>query len=126
RRYRPLPGMQGGLRTTVLVVMIVSASCLVICGFLGSFANYRQAQEVLREGKTQVVEGIVHDFTPQPPADKGLESFMVNGIKFEYSVATITPGFNNVSTHGGPINKNGIQARIHYTKDPSTNRNMIL
>lgn len=42
-----------------------------------------------------------------------MESFNVNGVKFEYSDYVITPGFNNAASKGGPI-KEGLPVRISY------------
>jgi hypothetical protein len=43
-----------------------------------------------------------------------LESFTVNGVRFEYSEYATTPGFHHTSLYGGPM-KAGLQVRIHYT-----------
>ena len=120
----PLPARSIGALAAGLG--LVFSLCFGLLAFGGSFANYWQNQQVLQQGRAKVVEGVVEDFSPQPRGDNGVESFTVNGVKFDYSVAEITAGFNNSSTHGGPIDRNGLQVRIHYTTDASTGRNTIL
>jgi hypothetical protein len=53
-----------------------------------------------------------------PYAGHAEESFSVSGVPFRYSDFQITDGFNNTSSHGGPI-KSDSYVRICY--DPSGN-----
>jgi hypothetical protein len=69
-------------------------------------------QEYL-DGHFKVVEGLVKDFDPMPSSGHKMESFRVNGVKFEYSDYVITPGFNNTTSHGGPIVE-GLPVRVSY------------
>jgi hypothetical protein len=41
------------------------------------------------------------------------ESFVVGGRRFSYSDYSVTPGFNNTRSHGGPID-NGVYVRITH------------
>src|SRR5262249_332614 len=50
---------------------------------------------------------------PMPYAGHSDESFTVMGIRFTYSDYHISDGFNNTSSHGGPINKD-LFVRICY------------
>ncbi|MBX9769509.1 MAG: hypothetical protein K2X47_19690 [Bdellovibrionales bacterium] len=47
-----------------------------------------------------------------------MESFMVSGVRFQYSDYVVTDGFNQTASHGGPISK-GAYVRICY--DPKGN-----
>jgi hypothetical protein len=105
---------------------IMFALCAGIIGFLFSYNSYYAAQQTMQQGRAAVVEGTVEDFISQPPFDRKVESFTVHGVHFEYAAASAGVGFHNTSTHGGPINRNGIQVRIHYFVDPASHQNVIL
>ncbi len=53
-------------------------------------------QSSLREydenGRFEVVEGLVENFDPMPSSGHKMESFSVNGVRFEYSDFVVTPG----------------------------------
>jgi hypothetical protein len=120
-----LPIVADALGSSALGCGLLLIVCLTIIGFLVSYTSYSNAQQILQTGEIQVVEGQVENFIPQPAFDNGVESFTVNGVGFKYSAATISHGFNQSSTHGGPINRNGIQVRISYYDDQSGD-NVIL
>ena len=80
---------------------------------VGTYSDYSSLQQIYRQGQSRLVEGKVENFHPMPYTGHDLESFTVNGVKFEYSDYVVTPGFNNTSSHGGPIREN-LQVRIHY------------
>src|SRR5262249_10246926 len=62
----------------------------------------------------EIVEGTVEQFHPMPYHGHSLESFTVNGVRFEYSdFDDSKPGFNHTKSHGGPIHA-GMRVRIHY------------
>lgn len=75
-----------------------------------SSANYANA---LKNNEYKIVEGRVNNFVPAPAEGHGMESFEVNGVPFSYSDYIITGGFNQTSSHGGPI-KEGMLVRIAY------------
>ena len=123
-RFR-LPGPLEAFRAVVLLVaflFVLSCTCITVASTVDSYSKVVQ----LSAENMQVVEGTVQDFTPQSLRDKGVESFTVNGIRFEYSSSTLAPGFKQTSTHGGPINRNGLAVRIHSVSDTSSGRNIIL
>ena len=80
---------------------------------IGTYSDYSSLQQIYREGRSRLVEGKVENFHPMPYTGHDLESFTVNGVKFNYSDYVITPAFNNTSSHSGPI-REGLQVRIHY------------
>ena len=76
--------------------------------------DHAQAQERLRRGNCDIVEGTVETFHAMPRTGHSLESFTVNGVRFEYSDFDLSkPGFNNTESHGGPIHS-GMRVRIHH------------
>ena len=59
-----------------------------------------------------------------PDGGHKMETFSVDGVKFEYSDYLITKGFHQTSQRGGPITGNGQKVRISYTT--IDNLNIIL
>jgi hypothetical protein len=87
------------LWTTVATVAMLSAS-------LG-------LASALRQGRCNVVEGLVTQFDPMPYQGHKLESFVVAGQRFEYSDYVLSSGFHQTASHGGPI-RSGLRVRIHH------------
>jgi hypothetical protein len=81
--------------------------------FIATYVDYRRALNAMRNSRAQVIEGIVTDFKPMPWQGHAMESFVVQGVRFEYSDYVITAGFNNTSSHGGPI-REGLPVKIWY------------
>jgi hypothetical protein len=78
------------------------------------YHDHQRARQQLQSGDCQVVEGTVEQFHPMPYHGHALESFTVNGVRFEYSdFDDSKPGFNNTTSHGGPI-RAGMRVRLHY------------
>jgi hypothetical protein len=48
-----------------------------------------------------------------PITGHSMESFVVRGVRFEYSDNVSTAGFNNTTSHGGPI-REGLPVRVWY------------
>ena len=70
----------------------------------------------------QIVEGVVEKFHPMPYSGHEQESFIVNGVYFEYSDFLVHYAFNNTASHGGPIYKNGQQVRLSYINSGGVNK----
>lgn len=83
--------------------------------FIIAGSEYFSCINAMKNGTYKEVEGIVENFDPMPHSGHKEESFTVNGVKFEYSDYTITAGFNNSKSHGGPIDQ-GKYVRIKYHK----------
>jgi len=81
--------------------------------FIVTYTDYRRAVSAIRNNRAHMVEGVVRDFKPMPYAGHATESFVVQGVRFEYSDYVITAGFNNASSHGGPI-REGLPVKIWY------------
>jgi len=86
----------------------------VLIRFYGLYSTkYWSLHQGYKVGEYYVVEGPVEQFDPMPKEGHKRESFTVNDVLFEYSDYELSPGFNNTSSHGGPI-INGLQVRISY------------
>jgi hypothetical protein len=81
--------------------------------FAATYGDYHAAVHAMRSNEAKFVEGIVTRFTPMPYTGHAMESFVVQGVRFEYSDYVITAGFNNAASHGGPI-REGLPVRIWY------------
>jgi hypothetical protein len=79
----------------------------------GILGGWYLTQAEIRKG-APVVEGVVENFHPMPATGHDEEHFTVQGVYFAYSDFGVTSGFNNTSSHGGPI-REGLYVRIHYT-----------
>jgi hypothetical protein len=90
-----------------------------VIAFSGTDFGHQRHQALVRENKCIVVEGPVENFIPMPFPGHAGESFSVSGVQFKYSDYAVTDGFNNTSSHGGPINKESY-VRICY--DPGGNQ----
>jgi len=105
----------------------------VFCGFSfiilmltlpSSLAHRIRVQKKFENKEYQVVEGEIENFHPMPISGHDVESFMVNGIYFEYSDYRLVYGFNNTSSHDGPLKSNGQKVRLSYIS--LENENIIL
>jgi tetratricopeptide (TPR) repeat protein len=84
--------------------------------FFATYSEHVRHKALVQENRCRIVEGPVEHFVPMPYAGHAQESFSVDGVPFRYSDFIITDGFNNTSSHGGPINSDSY-VRICY--DPS-------
>jgi hypothetical protein len=94
--------------------LVIAFGILGILGLL--FRNVPQPSELAaayRAGRCQVVEGVVTEFHPMPPTGHDVESFVIAGKRFQYSDFLHRAGFNQTSSHGGPIHE-GALVRIYY------------
>jgi len=81
--------------------------------FLGTYSEYSKISSAQEEGRVEVVEGTVRDFIPMPYAGHAMERFCIQSKCFEYSDYDVTSGFNNTSSHGGPI-REGLPVRVTF------------
>ncbi len=87
--------------TSICLMGLSSLWTFVMFGI--TFPEYIECQHALTSGHVQIVEGPVTNFVPMPFEGHADESFEVQGHRFSYSDYGITVGFNNTSSHGGPI-----------------------
>ena len=81
--------------------------------WISSIEEYIVLRQALRAGKCKIVEGVITEFDPMPWAGHQDESFVVKGIRFEYSDFSPKAGFHQSSSHGGPI-RLGLRVKIFY------------
>ena len=77
--------------------------------FILTFTDYCLSVSTMKNKEAMIVEGLVESFNPRIKA----ESFIVDGVKFEYSDCNVTAGFNHMASQGGPIKK-GLSVKIWY------------
>lgn len=110
----PMHGLTGAAGKIFAVIAFVFSS--LILGMAG-YDHFRQVKDYLaleRSGNLSVVEGCLQAFHPMPSEGHDEERIIVNGKAFSYSdFDESTPGFNNTSSHGGPIRADSA-VRIHY------------
>jgi hypothetical protein len=94
-----------------------------ILASVGVFGDYIATWLDERQGHLAVVEGPVENFHPMPASGHDLESFTVSGVYFAYSDYVVTAGFNQTSSHGGPI-REGLLVRISY-RGPTTDEEIV-
>ena len=81
----------------------------VVIAFTATYRDY----ERVKSAHPEVVEGVVTDFVPMPYTGHAMESFCVKDRCFSYSDYVVTAGFNNTSSHGGPI-REGLPVRVTF------------
>lgn len=97
----------------VLFQVIGAGGILAALVFCASMYNeYRNARKALATHNYSVSEGVVSDFVPMPLAGHSTESFVVNGVRFEYGSGWGSTTFNSEWNKG--LIYNGVQARITY------------
>jgi hypothetical protein len=84
-----------------------------VIAFISTYGQYSTLTKAANSNRTLVVEGIVTKFSPMPASGHAMERFCVSGTCFEYSDFTVTAGFNNTASHGGPI-REGLQVRVTH------------
>jgi hypothetical protein len=84
-----------------------------LISFVSTYHDYLSLSSTKEANRASVVEGLVTNFKPMPATGHAMEIFCVQGVCFEYSDYVITAGFNNTSSHGGPI-REGLPVRVTY------------
>jgi len=73
--------------------------------FVVTYRDYRTLLTAERANALHVIEGVVSNFDPMPATGHSMERFCVAADCFTYSDFVISAGFNNTTSHGGPIRK---------------------
>jgi hypothetical protein len=115
------PAALGGFR----MFFVGFAILWTIISFGTTFGDYLIGRSVMKDGKAQYVEGTVDHFVPMPEQGHADEYFDVKGVPFSYSDFVMTAGFNNTSSHGGPIHQ-GLPVHIWYRDVGNGRYNEIL
>ena len=106
-------GDNDSFRKGVFFQIIGAVGILGALGFFASmFSQYRAAQKAIEVRAYSVSEGVVHDFIPMPSGGHSIESFIVNGVRFEYGGGWGSTMFNSEWNKG--FIHNGVEARITY------------
>jgi hypothetical protein len=96
------------------IFWIVSVFLLGWVGAGNVVYQHMQCKEWLESKNYNIVEGIVENFHPMPKSGHDTERFTVKNVKFKFSDFNLSKGgFNNTSSHGGPI-REGLPVRIAY------------
>ena len=108
------PGQMGPKDGVKLGVFVLACSILWVAFTLrGTWRDYSDLRNALKDGNIAVAEGWVENFIPMPYTGHAQERFSVCGVPFSYSDYGVTAGFNNTSSHGGPI-REGLWVRITH------------
>ena len=101
-----------------LFFCLVGIVMFYIAGPLAPFVTGMNSEALtsFETGHYSVVEGIVTDFHPMPYEGHDDECFSVTTQRFCYSDYSVTPGFHNAASHGGPI-RAGFRVRVTYSYD---------
>ena len=89
------------------------AALWTFISFFSTYGEYSSLSKARIANDESVAEGTVTNFEPMPVTGHAMERFCVVGKCFEYSDYVISAGFNNTSSHGGPI-REGLQVRVSY------------
>ncbi len=107
-----MPGRPGAMPYRLVAFFLLFT--LAVAAML--FFKQRGLIEAERQGRATTVEGLVTNFKPMPYAGHGMERFCVAANCFQYSDFVLTAGFNNTSSHGGPIHE-GLPVRVTFVGD---------
>jgi hypothetical protein len=114
----PYLEVQSKLQKVFRYAFLSFAVLWTVITFSGTYSQHLRHKSLAQENGCRVVEGPVEHFVPMPYGGHAVESFSVSGISFGYSDFIVTDGFNNTSSHGGPI-RGDSYVRICY--DPAGN-----
>jgi hypothetical protein len=81
--------------------------------FIATYHDYTSMASARKGGRARIVEGRITEFRPMPFTGHAMERFCVGSDCFEYSDYVVTAGFNNTSSHGGPI-KDDLPVRVTF------------
>jgi hypothetical protein len=109
---------QGRARTFFSWVFLVFSLGWTVAAFADAHNRNRRISNALEGGRSQIVEGFVTNYVPMPesghsPTGPARESFTVGGASFSYTDFSLTGGFRNTASHGGPI-REGLYVRVTY------------
>lgn len=113
------------IATSVLTYLFLGVAVLGTAGaFLSTYSKYSSLVDAVRENRVAVVEGAVANFRPMPSGGHALEHFCVSGKCFSYSDYSVSAGFNNTNSHGGPI-REGLTVRVTYVGNTITKLEVV-
>lgn len=118
KNRRNLPAMfPGGMGPKTASAFAYAFLVFSVVGTAVAFTTtgreYSTVLGALRRGEAEIVEGRVENFVPMPYTGHAMERFSVCGVPSSYSDYVVTTGFNQTSSHGGPI-RPGLWVRLAY------------
>src|SRR6266542_1345178 len=99
-------GVRTGLGPRLMAGFAVMFALIWTGGaFLGTFLPYLAGRDICARGGCAVVEGSVEQYRvlPTTGTPQKRESFVVRGVRFEYSGYDAAPGFRQMASQGGPL-----------------------
>jgi len=114
----PFLDFQSGFRKVFRYGFVSFAVLWTVVTFSAMYSQHLRNESLVLESRCRIAEGPVERFVPMPYGGHAVEYFSVSGVLFRYSDFMITGGFNNTSSHGGPI-RGDSHVRICY--DPANN-----
>jgi hypothetical protein len=117
-KRRSLPGWWGDrprASSAFAYFFLVFSLLWTLIAFVSTYSDYSSLAQAVKSNSATVTEGIVHDFKPMPVTGHSMERFCVSDRCFSYSDFNVTAGFNNTSSHGGPI-REGLVVRVTHVR----------
>ena len=118
-------GLQGGARGCFSWFYFLFALTWTAIAGTTLFSRHLDLRNASMRGECTIVEGVVENFAPMPYGGHAMESFTVDGVRFEYSDYVINGGFNNTQSHGGPIYE-GQRVRVCYMSRATPDGDVIV
>ena len=84
-----------------------------------SVQSYLDAEQILKNNEYQTATGPVEDFHPMKKGGRDAESFVVDGVFFEYSEFDNSHGYHSTYYYDGVVVSNGQNLQIDYYIDDS-------
>lgn len=102
----------------IITILAVFMFCLVFESLMHNVTMYQIIKKEIEDNKILYVEGKVEELytLPQKGDNHDSESFIINGIKFEYNERT-PYGYSKLAVNDGLINENGQNLKIGYYEE---------
>lgn len=98
-----------------IITLFLSSVLSIICIWmvLSTYLEFKQLQTLARNETCQTVQGKIEQFHGKSILAKRPESFIVNGVYFEYSNGISRNGYRKIKGYGGLL-RDGIGVKICY------------
>ena len=124
--YKLMQNQFQGSRRFIVQTVMVFAALLSLFMLVEQVDQYRKIVLAYQKGDYMIIEGYVENFHPMPDQGHGTEHFELDGIRFEYSDATVMQGYHTSRPKGGVITGDGQHLRIGYIVMNSATGNKML
>jgi hypothetical protein len=102
------------LNTFIGVIFTFAGICFPFILYKKESFDYHDIKSKISKKQYKSIKGEVEEFIPL--YGKGKESFMIQGVRFEYDDFHDIQGFHQSCAQGGPICKNGLDVDIKYVE----------